>query len=196
MSNGTIRRTSYDLSDRRVAIIATDGFEASELLEPLEALRGAGADVQVLSVKGASSVRAWEEGDWGDTLPVDGTVDEHEVDDFDALVIPGGVMNPDKLRMNDAAVAFVRGFFEAGKPVASICHGPWMIVEAEAARGRTMTSYPSLRTDIENAGGDWIDEEVVVDSGLVTSRGPDDLDAFIAKTIEEIHEGVHAARPM
>ena len=191
-----MQKTSYDLSDRRVAFVATDGFEASELYEPLEALRGAGAEVKILSVRGASSIRAWDEGDWGDTLPVDGTVDDQDVKDFDALVLPGGVMNPDKLRMNDEAVAFVRGFIEAGKPVAAICHGPWLIVEADAARGRTMTSYPSLRTDIENAGGDWIDEEVVVDSGLVTSRGPDDLDAFIAKSIEEIHEGVHAARTM
>lgn len=196
MSKGTLERTSYDLSNRKVAIVATDGFEASELLEPLEALRGAGANVEVLSVRGKESIQAWEDGQWGEMLPVDGTVDEREADDFDGLVIPGGVMNPDKLRMNDEAVAFVRDFFETGKPVAAICHGPWMVVEAEAARGRKMTSYPSLRTDIENAGGDWIDEEVVVDAGLVTSRGPDDLEAFIARAIEEIHEGVHAARPL
>lgn len=178
-----------------VAILATDGFEASELFRPLQALREAGADVEIISVSGtAERIRAWDETDWGDAVQVDGTVEGRRPEEFDALVLPGGVMNPDKLRMDAAAVAFVRDFVESGKPVAAICHAPWMLVEAGVAEGKRLTSYPSLRTDLENAGAEWVDEEVVVDAGLVTSRRPDDLDAFVGKMLEEIQEGIHASR--
>lgn len=183
------------LSGSRVAVLATDGFEASELYRPLAALRESGAEVSIISIsKSSDQIRGWADGDWGDSLEVDGTVDEHTSEDFDALVLPGGVMNPDKLRMDETAVAFVRNFFEEGKPVAAICHAPWLFVEAGVARGRRLTSYPSLRTDLENAGAEWVDEEVVVDAGLVTSRDPGDLDAFIGKMLEEIQEGTHATR--
>lgn len=183
----------HDLKGRNVAILATDGFEESELSVPLEALREAGADAKIVSIPdSARSIRAWSGDAWEGEIEVDGVVgDDFRSDDFDALVLPGGVINPDRLRRNGDAVDFVRGFFEAGKPVAAICHGPWMIVEAGAADGRTMTSWSSLRTDLENAGAHWVDEEVVVDEGLVTSRSPDDLDAFVDKMLEEIGEGVH-----
>lgn len=185
----------HDLSGRRVAILATHGYERSELVEPLQAIRSAGAQVDVISVPAsAQTIRGWSKRDWADEVEVQGTVEDRSVADYDALILPGGVMNPDKLRTNPDAVAFVRGFFEAGKPVAAICHGPWMIAEAGAADGRTLTSYPSIRTDLENAGANWVDEEVVVDQGLVTSRRPSDLPAFIRKTLEEIREGVHAGQ--
>ena len=185
----------HDLSGRRVAILATHGYEQSELIAPLEAIRAAGGHVDVISVPGsAKTIRGWSKHDWAGEVEVQGTVENRSADDYDALVLPGGVMNPDKLRMNRDAVAFVRGFFEAGKPVAAICHGPWMIAEAGVASGRTMTSYPSIRTDLENAGATWVDDEVVVDRGLVTSRRPADLPAFIRKTLEEIREGVHTGQ--
>lgn len=185
----------HDLSGRNVAILATHGYEESELIEPLKAIRSAGGRVDVISVPAsARTIRGWSKREWAGEVEVQGTVENRTADDYHALVLPGGVMNPDKLRVNRDAVAFVRGFFEAGKPVAAICHGPWMIVEAGAARGRTMTSYPSIRTDLENAGANWVDEEVVVDQGLVTSRRPADLPAFIQKTLEEIREGVHAGQ--
>ena len=183
-----------DLSSKRVAIIATDGFEDVELRKPLEALRDEGADVKIISLPGASSIRAWKDGDWAGTIDVDVTVDDAKVDDFDALVVPGGVINPDRLRRHEKAVSLVRDFFEAGKPVAAICHGPWLIAEAGAADGRKMTSFPSIKTDLKNAGAEWVDSEVVVDQGLVTSRSPDDLPAFIDKMLEEIAEGVHAGQ--
>lgn len=186
---------TYDLTGRRVAILATDGFESSELLRPLEALRAAGAEAQVVSISETSErIRGWADGDWSDTIDVDATVDEVGADDFEALVLPGGVINPDRLRRDADAVGFVHDFFESGKPVSAICHGPWMIVEAAAAKGRELTSFASIRTDMENAGANWVDEEVVVDQGLVTSRSPADLDAFIDKTLEEIEEGVHAGQ--
>jgi protease I len=166
-----------DLQGLTVAILATDGFEQSELLEPRNALRQAGADPRVISLKGGS-VRGWNHKDWGDSVGVDATLDAVRASDFDALVLPGGVMNPDTLRTQPQAVAFVKAFFDAGKPVAAICHGPWTVIESGAARGHRMTSWPSLKTDIENAGGEWIDQEVVVDDNLVTSRKPDDLPAF------------------
>ena len=185
-----------DLSNRNVAILATDGFEESELVEPLSALTEAGAKVTLVSIPDTSrKIRGWAEGDWSDeTLSVDDVVQDRSADEFDALLLPGGVLNPDKLRMNRDAVSFVREFFDQGKPVAAICHGPWMIVEAGAAEGRRMTSYASIRTDVENAGAEWVDESVVVDQGLVTSRHPGDLGDFIAKMLEEIEEGVHAGQ--
>lgn len=185
----------YDLSGKKVACLATDGFEQSELLDPVDALKNAGADVTIVSLPDTSgSIRGWDGGDWGETVSVDATVDDVSVDDFDALLLPGGVINPDKLRVNEEAVEFVRSFFQDGKPVAAICHGPWMIVEAGAAKGRKMTSYPSIRTDLQNAGANWVDESVVVDQGLVTSRSPDDMSDFIDKLLEEVQEGVHAGQ--
>lgn len=166
-----------DLTGKRIAILATDGFEQSELVQPKHALEEAGATTQVVSLK-QGSIRGWSGKDWGDEVPVDLALDGAKVEDFDALVLPGGVMNPDHLRKEEAAVAFVRAFSEAKKPVAAICHGPWLLVEAGLAEGHKLTSWPSLKTDISNAGGDWVDEEVVVDGGLITSRKPDDLPAF------------------
>ena len=166
------------LTDLNVAILATDGFEQSELMEPLKALSRAGANIWIVSPK-SGTLRGWQHKNWAeDEVRVDLTLDDTEPDDFDALVLPGGVMNPDALRMQPKAVAFVKSFFDADKPVAAICHGPWIVIETGAARGRLMTSWPSLRTDIENAGGHWTDAEVVVDGNLVTSRKPDDLPAF------------------
>ena len=161
----------------RVAILATDGFEQSELLEPRKALDAAGAATEVISPKNGD-IRGWNHKEWGESVRVDQAVRNADPKEYDALVLPGGVMNPDALRMQSQAVSFVRSFFEAGKPVAAICHGPWTIIETGAAKGQRMTSWPSLRTDITNAGGDWVDQEVVVDRNLVTSRKPDDLPAF------------------
>jgi protease I len=186
---------SYDLSNRRIAILATDGFEMSELVQPLDALRASGAKAEVVS-PAEGTIRGWSGGSWSDRVSVDRTLDEASHDDYDALLLPGGVMNPDSLRMNEEAVGFVREFFRDGKPVAAICHGPWLVVEAGAADGRTMTSYPSVRTDLENAGANWVDDEVVVDQGLVTSRSPQDLPAFVDKLLEEVHEGVHAGQAL
>ena len=179
-----------NLNGKRVAILATDGVEQSELTEPRKALDQAGAKTVVVSPK-SGKIKAWQHDHWGDEIPVDLGLDSASADTFDALLLPGGVMNPDRLRMNDRAVAFVRRFFEAGKPVAAICHGPWLLVEADVVRGRTVTSWPSLQTDLRNAGADWVDREVVTDEGLVTSRKPDDIPAFNAKMIEEFAEGKH-----
>jgi deglycase len=165
------------LTGLRVAILATDGFEQSELLEPKKALDTAGAQTQVVAPLNGD-IRGWNHKEWGDTVHVDRAVHNAKQGEYDALVLPGGVMNPDSLRMQPEAVSFVRAFFDAGKPVAAICHGPWTIVECGAAKGHRMTSWPSLKTDIANAGGEWVDEEVVVDANLVTSRKPDDLPAF------------------
>jgi protease I len=184
-----------DLSGRTVAILVTDGFEQSELQEPLQALREAGADARVVSPKNAGErIRGWDNGEWSGDIGVDEHVQDADPGDYDALVLPGGVINPDRLRGEEKAVEFVRRFLEEGKPVAAICHGPRMIAEADAARGRRMTSYPSIRTDLKNAGAEWVDEEVVVDQGLVTSRSPKDLRAFCDKMVEEISEGVHAGQ--
>lgn len=161
----------------RVAILATDGFEQSELGEPRKALDAAGATTAVVSPK-AGKVRGWNHKEWGQEVKVDQLLDQASPQNYDALVLPGGVMNPDSLRMQPKAVAFVKAFFDAGKPVAAICHGPWTIIESGAAKGLRMTSWPSLKTDIANAGGQWVDEEVVVDDNLVTSRKPDDIPAF------------------
>lgn len=177
-------------NNKRVAILATNGFEESELRSPREALLQAGAFVDLISLE-PGAIKGWKDGNWGDTEQVDRAVADAKAQDYDALLLPGGVMNPDKLRMNPDAVAFVRAFFDQGKPVAAICHGPWILAEADVIRGRRLTSYPSIRTDLTNAGAHWVDEEVVVDNGLITSRSPRDLPAFNAKMVEEIAEGVH-----
>jgi protease I len=161
----------------KVAILATDGFEQSELLEPRRALDEAGARTEVVSLK-TGNIKGWNHKEWGESVTVDQTVDSIDAKNYDALLLPGGVMNPDNLRMDAKAVAFVKGFFDAKKPVAAICHGPWTLIEAGAVKGRTLTSWPSLKTDIRNAGGNWIDREVVVDGNLVTSRNPKDIPAF------------------
>jgi protease I len=182
-----------NLSGKKVAILVENGFEQVELTEPRKALDQAGAKTTVVSPQ-RDEVRGWNFTDWGDRLPVDMHLSEARPEDFDALLLPGGVLNPDKLRMNPDAVAFVRAFIDAKKPVASICHGPWMLVEADAVRGRTMTGYPSIRTDLRNAGANVVDREVVTDQGIVTSRDPKDIPAFNAKMIEEFAEGVHTKR--
>ncbi len=188
-----INEHQCNLSDRRVAILATNGFEESELMSPLAALKEAGANISIVSIaQSADTIRGWSDGTWSETtMKVDGTVPSMKAESFDALVLPGGVMNPDLLRINPEAVAFVRDFFSAGKPVAAICHAPWLVVEAGAARGRRMTSNPSIRTDVTNAGATWVDESVVTDRGLVTSRSPKDLDDFNTKMVEQFSMGVH-----
>lgn len=178
------------LRGKKIAILATDGVERVELLEPRKALDEAGAQTVVVSPK-SGKIKGWDHDRWGDDIAVDQSLDTARAEDFDALILPGGVMNPDHLRQNEQAVQFVRSFFDVGKPVAAICHAPWMLVEADVISGRTVTSYPSLRTDIRNAGGEWVDREVVTDEGLVTSRKPDDIPAFNRKMIEEFAEGVH-----
>jgi protease I len=180
-----------ELKGKKVAILmANEGVEQVELERPFEAIREAGAEAELIAPE-PGEIQAFNHLDKADTFDVDRTMEEVSADDYDGLVLPGGVANPDHLRAIPAAVDFVRGFFESGKPVAAICHAPWLLVEAGVVEGRTLTSYPSLQTDIRNAGGEWVDEEVHVDAGLVTSRRPDDLDAFCAKAIEEIAEGVH-----
>jgi protease I len=177
------------LEGRRVAVLATDGVEQVELVQPVEALRAAGAEVHLVSLE-CEAIQAMNHDDKADTFPVDRSVDEVKVNDYQGLVIPGGVANPDRLRADEAAVKLVRDFVEHDKPVAAICHGPWVLVEADVVRGRTLTSWPSLRTDIKNAGGDWVDQEVVVDQKLVTSRKPADLPAFCEKVIEMMSSAV------
>ncbi|MGE7775993.1 type 1 glutamine amidotransferase domain-containing protein [Chitinophaga sp. NPDC101104] len=181
------------LENKKVAVLVANGFEESEFTEPVKALKDAGAAVTVVSLK-PGKVKAWAEKDWGGEYEVNDTADKVSSENFDALVLPGGVMNPDLLRVNDDAVRFVKGFVEEAKPIAAICHGPWTLIEAGAVRGRKMTSYPSIKTDLINAGADWHDKEVVTDNGLVTSRSPKDLPAFCAKMVEEIAEGQHLTR--
>jgi len=181
------------LGGKRVAILVENGFEQVELTEPRRALDEAGAQTQIVSpVEG--QVKGWKHSEWGDSFPVDLPLQNARPEQFDALLLPGGVMNPDKLRMNPQAVQFVKAFFDARKPVAAICHGPWTLVEADVVRGRTVTSWPSLKTDIRNAGGQWVDQEVVTDNGRVTSRKPDDIPAFNRKMTEELAEGQHQQR--
>src|SRR5919108_3249144 len=179
-----------ELKGKRVAIVATDMVEQVELLEPRKALDKAGAQTEVISIE-PGKIQGFNHYDKGDEIPVDRTIEEASADEYDALMLPGGVGNPDTLRMDENVVHFVRQFFEQGKPVAAICHAPWTLVEAGVVRDRTLTSWSSFQTDIGNAGGNWVDEEVCVDGGLVTSRKPDDLEAFCAKAIEEFAEGRH-----
>jgi protease I len=181
------------LDGKRIAILATEGFEQSELEGPRQALQEAGADTDLVSPMDGE-IRGWEENDFGDTFNVDVALDNAVAEDYDGLLLPGGVMNPDKLRLEPKAVEFVRAFFKAGKPVAAICHGPQLLIEADVVRNRKLTSYPSIKKDLINAGANWVDEEVVVDNGLVTSRKPDDIPAFNAKMIEEFAEGRHVGQ--
>jgi protease I len=179
-----------ELQGKRVAFLFTEGAEQVEVTEPLDAVRKAGAHVDVVSLQ-RGEVEMWNHFDKGDRITADLAVADADASNYDGLVLPGGVANPDQLRADQDAVAFVRAFFEQDKPVGVICHGPWMLAEAGVARGRKVTSWPSLRTDLRNAGAEWVDEEVVVDNGLVTSRKPDDLPAFCAKIVEELAEGKH-----
>jgi protease I len=180
-----------ELQGKRIAFLAADGVEQIELTEPWKAIEQAGGQPELLSIE-SGEIQGFNHLDQGDTFPVDKEVAQAEATDYDGLVLPGGVANPDFLRSDDDAVAFVRDFFAQGKPVGVICHGPWTLVEAGLVKGRKITSWRSLKTDIQNAGGNWVDEEVVVDAGLVSSRKPDDLPAFCAKIVEEFGEGAHA----
>ena len=183
----------YKLKGKKVAILVADGFEQSELEKPREALNDAGATTYIVSPE-AEAVRGWSEGAFGDRFVIDMPLRKARESDYDALLLPGGVMNPDKLRCLPQAVDFVRAFFDAGKPVAAICHGPQILIDADVVRDRKMTSYPSIKVDLINAGANWVDEEVVVDQGLVTSRTPADISAFNEKLVEEIGEGVHSGQ--
>jgi protease I len=178
------------LMGKRVAALVAKGFEQVELLAPRKALEAAGATVDVVSPE-SSTVRGWNHTEWGDEVTVDRRLEQARADDYDALLLPGGVMNPDHLRMNPKAVQLVKQFFDDGKPIAVICHGPWTLVEADVVRDVTITSWPSLETDLRNAGAKWVDQEVVVDRGIVSSRNPDDIPAFNRKMIEEFAEGQH-----
>lgn len=179
-----------ELRGKRVAALVDNGFEQVELTDPKKALEAAGATVDVVSPQ-RGKVKGWQHTKWGDEVPVDRQLDAARADDYDALLLPGGQMNPDNLRINEAAIRFIKSFVDSGKPIAAICHGPWTLIEAGAVRGRRMTSWPSLATDLRNAGARWVDETCVVDNGLVTSRKPDDLPAFNQKMIEEFAEGRH-----
>jgi protease I len=181
---------SRDLDGKHVAILVANGFEQVELTEPKRALEEAGAKTAIVSPE-QGKVKAWNHTDWGDQFNVDVPLSDAKADEFDALVLPGGVMNPDKLRRNEWALQLVRAFFESGKPIAAICHGPWTLIDADIVSGKRMTSYPSIQTDLKNAGVNWVDEEVVVDNGFITSRSPNDLPAFNKKMIEEIAQAAH-----
>lgn len=180
------------LENKKIAILVTNGFEHSELTRPMAAISKAGGTPEIVSLE-SGEIKSWKDQDWGDSFRVDKTVDSVSADDYDGALLPGGVINPDLLRKNAKAVEFVKGFFQKDKqkPVAAICHGPWMLAEADVIRDRKLTSYESIKTDLKNAGANWVDEEVVVDNGLVTSRSPEDLEAFIDKMIEEYNEGKH-----
>ncbi len=181
---------AHDLTDRKIAILVENGFEQVELTDPREALEKAGASTHIVSPQ-EGKVKGWAKTDWGDEFPVDVQLAEARAADYDGLLLPGGVMNPDKLRRNPKAQEFVRAFFEAGKPVAAICHAPWTLIDAGVVMGRKVTSYHTLQLDLKHAGAEWVDQEVVVDNGLVTSRKPDDLPAFNRKMIEVFAEGRH-----
>ena len=178
------------LKGKKVAILATHGFEQSELAEPQKALKDAGAEVHVVSPE-SGKIKGWNKSDWGDQFTVDRKLSDVKSDDYDALVLPGGVMNPDLLRRDESVLEFVQGFFKSDKPVSAICHGPWTLIDAGVARSRKLTSYHSIKTDLKNAGANWVDEEVVVDGNLITSRKPDDLPKFCEKTIDAIAETVN-----
>lgn len=178
------------LTGKTVAILATDGFEQVELTEPMEKVKDAGAEVHIVSLA-SGEIQGMQHADKGDKFPVDKTVDEVSAADYNGLILPGGVLNPDTLRTNAKAVQFVRDFFVQHKPVSAICHGPWLLAEADVLKGRTITSFASIKTDLMNAGANWVDQEVVVDQGLTTSRDPDDLEAFCKKVVEELREGKH-----
>jgi len=180
------------LSGKKIAIITENGFEEIELTSPKQVLEGAGAQVDIISPQ-KEKVRAWDHDHWSIVLPVDVQLEDANPEDYDALMVPGGVLNPDQMRTNKACVEFAQHFLEAGKPVAAICHGPQLLIETGLLKGRKMTSYPAIKTDLQNAGVDWVDQEVVVDKGLVTSRSPKDLEAFNKKMVEEFKEGVHEA---
>ena len=182
---------AQELKGRKVAALVENGFEQVELTQPKAALEAAGATVHVVSPQ-RNHVKGWNHKEWGDDVPVDRSLDVASPDFYDALLLPGGVINPDKLRINDRAVQFVRAFVNDGKPIAAICHGPWTLIEAGAVQGRKVTSWPSLRNDLRNAGAQWVDQDVVVDHGLVTSRKPDDIPAFNRQMIEEFAQGRHA----
>lgn len=182
-----------DVRNARILIMATNGFEQSELEVPRDELRAAAAEVHVATPDGRS-IRGWNKTDWGRIAQADLRIADADPADYDALVLPGGQINPDLLRVDQDAMAVVRGFLDSGKPVAAICHGPWLLVEADAVRGRDVTSYQSIRRDLENAGANWHDAEVVVDQGIITSRSPQDLAPFVAKIIEEVAEGRHPRR--
>ncbi|HET7306535.1 MAG TPA: type 1 glutamine amidotransferase domain-containing protein [Gammaproteobacteria bacterium] len=179
-----------ELQGKKVAILVANGFEQSELAEPKKALEEAGATAQIVSPED-KEVKGWQHKEWGDSFPVDVALDAANAADFDALVLPGGQMNPDNLRLQPKAIEFAKRFFQEGKPVAAICHGPWLLIETGAIKGKTMTSWPTLKSDLTNAGANWVDEEVVTDGGLVTSRKPGDIPAFNRKMIEEFAEGHH-----
>ncbi len=181
------------LDGKKVAILVADGFEQVELTEPKQALDDAGATTQIVSPQ-QDRVKGWSHNIWGDEFIVNVPLESARADDFDALLLPGGVMNPDKLRRNEQALEFVKAFFAAGKPVAAICHGPWTLIDAGVVQGRKLTSYETIQTDLKNAGAQWVDEEVVVDNGLITSRKPADIPAFNRKIIEEFAEGKHQAQ--
>ncbi len=178
------------LNGKKIAFLFTEGAEQAEVVEPLKAVRDAGADVDIVSLE-KGEVQMWQHFDKGDTIEATKAVADAKAEDYDGLVLPGGVANPDQIRLDEDAVRFVREFFEQHKPAGVICHGPWILAEADVVRGRTVTSWPSLQTDLRNAGANWVDQEVVVDNGLVTSRKPDDLPAFNAKLVEEFAEGKH-----
>jgi protease I len=182
------------LEGKKVAILVANGFEQVEMTEPKKALEEAGAQTDIVSPE-KGTVRGWQHTEWGDDFDVSVPLEEADPAGYDALLLPGGVMNPDKLRLNETAVRFVKSFFDSGKPVAAICHGPWTLIEAGAVKGRRVTSWPSIRTDLKNAGANWVDREVVVDNGLVTSRKPDDIPAFNRKMIDEFEEGRREERP-
>lgn len=181
------------LDGKRVAVLVADGFEQVEMTDPRKALDEAGAETELISPE-KGKVKGWQRTRWGDEFEVEVALEQADASSYAALLLPGGVMNPDKLRMNETAVRFVKAFVDSEKPIAAICHGPWTLIEAGGVKGRRVTSWPSLRTDLKNAGGSWVDREVVVDRGLVTSRKPDDIPAFNRKMIEEFGEGRHAQR--
>ena len=175
---------------KKIAILATNGFEEVELTSPKAALDKEGFETHIVSLE-SGSIKSWKDGNWGESFSVDKTLDQVSASDYNALLLPGGVINPDKLRREDKALTFVRDFFKQEKPVAAICHGPQILIDAEVVEGRKMTSFPSIKKDLMNAGANWVDEEVVVDEGFVTSRSPEDLEAFNSKLVEEVYEGKH-----